>query len=69
MEQTGTAADQAPGQIGTAPDQLLDPADQRSVVAEGPAMRAGDVAAAFGRARAGLRFYPRLKTAAVRSAW
>jgi acyl-CoA reductase-like NAD-dependent aldehyde dehydrogenase len=60
--------------------KIRDPADQRSVVAEVPAMRASDVAAAYERARAGfgawrqanplgLRFYARLKTAAVRFAW
>ena len=56
--------------------EVRDPADVRSVVAEVPAMTAAEVAASYDRARAafaqgapGLRFYTRIKTAAVRFAW
>jgi acyl-CoA reductase-like NAD-dependent aldehyde dehydrogenase len=61
--------------------EVRDPADTRSVVAEVPAMTAGwDVHHPFGGFREsgsafkeqgapGLRFYTRLKTAAVRFAW
>jgi acyl-CoA reductase-like NAD-dependent aldehyde dehydrogenase len=45
-----TAARADPG--GSAPLEVRDPADQRRVVAEVPAMGAGDVAAAYQRARA-----------------
>jgi hypothetical protein len=62
--------------------EVTDPADVRTVVAEVPAMPASEVVAAYTRAgfrdsgsafkeqgSPGLRFYTRIKTAAVRFAW
>jgi hypothetical protein len=59
--------------------EVRDPADVRSVVTEVPAMSATEVAEADGFDEAvqvandtgvpGLRFYTRIKTAAVRFAW
>ena len=65
---TGVAS---PGPAGTAVLEVRDPADQRCVVAEVPAMGADDVAAAYERARAGFAAWRRaspLDRAAVLSA-